>query len=407
MSSEKPKTVNDYFNRVLQLMPIHLTWSETFPTSNQKTGELLFVTLKSNEITCYLITENDDNLLELELVYILPMPELAENTNTDDDEACAPNLLDFISTDIQQNSSRISCTEFWNKTPKYGLLAVGLQNGAIFLTSLDLQNLNFDKDNYSQRYFKLKGVLNTGAIECIKIYEIVQNMNDLKLLVVAKRESSLVFSIVDYNSETNLFRQDEWDFTQFYNDCETQTADSHTNFLIKTHYKLIKIKLINKKMVDMNKFVFEFWLIFENTYIKNLNVRISLNKSKNVLVTDEFYLEEAQLINDSVQLKFDTGKKEYGIHAQFKMTRGLFFSNDDSLIFQINDYSKLELLERKITQLEINLYRVKPQEELILSLLPTSAEMIERANQGSLDLKKFYFKGKLYLLTNFRLFLFF
>jgi Rps23 Pro-64 3,4-dihydroxylase Tpa1-like proline 4-hydroxylase len=42
---------------------------------------------------------------------------------------------------------------------------------------------------------------------------------------------------------------------------------------------------------------------------------------------------------------------------------------NNALIFQLNDFNKLELIERKITQIELNIYGIRPYDKLITNII--------------------------------------
>lgn len=130
----------------------------------------------------------------------------------------------------------------------------------------------------------------------------------------------------------------------------------------------------------------EYWLIFENNQIKHMRVDISPSDNQ-ITIKDP-----VKLVNNTAQLKFDTSRSDSDAF-EFKMTRQLFFSNDNTLAFQVSDNSKLFLLERKVTQLELNLYNVKSQPQLIGSILPTTSDLIENNSSQDLNLSNKYNKS--------------
>jgi hypothetical protein len=226
-----------------------------------------------------------------------------------------------------------------------------------------------------------------GTIEDIKAYKVTRTTTTVKLLLVGTRENALVFALIDYSLKTNQFTQSNQSPT-FYN-YNKETLTKKPNFLMQTLSKLIRLKLMSERKINENgQVVFEFWLIFENNCINHMDVTVSPSDN-------EISIGQVRLINDTVELKFNAsaeGKKvAESSSSEFKMTRQVFFSNDGSLVYQVSDYTKRELVDRKVTQLELNLYRIKCQAQLIEAMMPTSCGLIESGS--NLDLCQFYKKS--------------
>lgn len=395
---QKLKTLDEYLDQIVQIIPIHLMWSHPFQfscdESLEQTGELLFITLKSNEIIVFMVSRNELGKIQVELVYIIQMSKIESKLDEmgSEDEANVPSLLS-ITENSWAKSRQITSTCFWHDDDSTGVLAYASYNGDIYLTSLGLAEFNYKEPKIDHSYFKVENILNLGPIESIKMHKISRTDQSVKLLIFAVRESSLIFTIVEYNFNADQFIQ-SINRPVFYNHNNDEgCSNKKPNFLIQTSSRLVRLKLMSEHIIEQdNKSVLEFWLIFENNQIKHM--RVDLSPSDNQITIKD----PVKLLNDTAQLKFDTSRS--GPDAfEFKMTRQLFLSNNNTLAFQVSDNSKLVLLERKVTQLELNLYNIKSQPQLISSILPTTSDLIENNSIQDLNFSNKYKKSN---LTNYK-----
>ena len=385
--SRKPKTLDEYYERILQLIPIHLAWSEPFKILTlNKEAEILFVTMKSNEIACFLISKESENV-RIELIYLINTAEIEVLNEHDDDiiedESSVETLISFM-TSKRIDSKQVSTVTFLNATNKFGFLVLGFGNGSILISNINLQLHSYIKD-FRPKFFQVKNILKLGKIESVDAYKIIETTESIQVLLVIKQLNTLTFVCVDFDNKKESFSVISKPL--FHKICQNKNSkDDKQNFVIKSHSKIIKIELMDK-IINKNNSVLKFWTVSENSVIRVIKLKVKFNIEKST--TEYLEIIGDHIINDSVQLKFDTNRISKDSNEQFKMTRELFMSNDNSIIFQINDYSKLELAVRKVTQLEINLYQINQHENIIEKILPTSTEPF-----NEIEMKSLYQKGK-------------
>jgi len=364
-ASKPAHTINEHLERIANILPTLVCWSSS------QLGELLFVALKSNKILGYIVSKDDNDNLQVELVYLLDMSAKLVNEEQEADEANVSNLFDSI--DCRQ--SFISAMTFW-QTSECGVLATSFQGGAVFLTRIDLKKSNEPLREIAT--YKLKNFNRFGTVETLQLQQI-EHTNDLfKLLLIVKYETHIIFLVINY--DLKQFSEGEPLF--FYNQSHLPTDQS--NFLVQNHSKLISVNLM-----DQQKDLFEFWLVFENSLIKYLKIGWSLQEGLTLL--------DEQVINQVNPLKFDTEPPKCD-NGLFKMTRHLTLSANKKLLFQVNEFVKQELVSRKPTHLELNLYSLKPYDDLLPRILPSSLKVVNKSKVIDLI---WLFKRQLYLNQEF------
>ncbi len=275
-----------------------------------------------------------------------------------------------------KNKYKISSISFhYSLFNDYGILSIGYLTGEINLIKL---KLNFSNNQFitceSMLIFKQTSFFLINEIERIQLIDIDKD----RFLLIDKKEQSIQFTLIT-NINNELYTAHN-NFTYEIDSIDdiTNTQSSTTNYIIKNHNKICDFR-INSDL--------EILIWFQNSNFKYLKLEIINQNSINLI--------ENQLINNSVELKFDTSlinkckKNDY-----FKINRNLFLSSNNALIFQLNDFNKLELIERKITQIELNIYGIRPYDKLITNIISTCS-----------DLKKndlfWLFKRQLYLNRDF------
>ena len=144
-SLQKPKTLDDYLEHIVQMLPISLMWSHPFDVAGGSTGELLFVTLKSSEIIVFLVSWDQSERIQVELVHEIRAARI-EAEPAESDEANVQGLLSMTENGLTK-SRQITSTCFWHdKGDNRGVLAFGFFNGDIYLTSLSIAQFNTGRD---------------------------------------------------------------------------------------------------------------------------------------------------------------------------------------------------------------------------------------------------------------------
>ena len=369
LANKAPKpahTINDHLERIANILPTLVCWSSS------QLGELLFVALKSNKILGYLVFKDDNDNLQVDLLYLLDMSAKLVNEEQESDEADVSNLFDL--TDCMQPG--VSAMTFW-QTNECGVLAASFQGGAVFLTRIDVKKSNELLKEMST--YKLKHFNRFGTVESLQLQLIEQTTGIFRLLLIAKYENHVMFLVVNYDRKqfsegTPLF---------FYNQSPASTV-VESNFLVQNHSKLVSVELMGRQ-----KDLFEFWLVFENFLIKYLSISWSVQEGLTLL--------SEQLINQVNPLKFDAEPVKCD-NVQFRMTRHLAFSTNKKLLFQVNEFVKQELVSRKPTHLELNLYSLKPYDDLVTNILPSSLKV---GNESKVIDLVWLFRRQLYLNQEF------
>jgi hypothetical protein len=206
--------------------------------------------------------------------------------------------------------------------------------------------------------------------------------------LIDKKEQSIQFTLFkNFNHETFTTLSSlnyEIDSTD-----DITNNQSTNNYIIKNHNKIsdFRVNSFNTLKSDL-----EILIWFQNSNFKYLKLEINDQNDLN--------LNDNRLINNSVDLKFDimapTTTNKIKKNDFFRVNRNLFLSSNNSLIFQLNDFSKLELIERKITQIELNIYGIRPYDQLVTNTISSKASSDLKTN----DLI-WLFKRQLYLNRDF------
>lgn len=342
--------------------------------------------MKSNEIACFLVTKENGNV-KIELIDCINVSCIEyineSNQAITKDETTLTSLLTLVTSD-RTDLKEVSTITFLNGTNELGFLIIGAYNGSISISNFNLQMHTYHRDS-NRKFFQIRNILRVGKIETINVYKIIENPEVIKILLVIKQLNTLSFLIIDFCIMKSFFSLSSKPL--FYKICQKPDPNvEKPNFTTKSHSKIIKIELIEEE-INVTNTIYKFWAIFENSVIKILKLKVNFNSE--TLLTESLEILDDFIINDTVQLKFDSCKISKETNDQFKMTRELFLSNDNSIIFQVNDYSKLELAARKITQLEINLYQINQHVDVIDKILPSPTEACDETN-----IKNLYQKGK-------------
>jgi hypothetical protein len=400
------KTYEEFILNINRMIPTSLCWSSSTIDYKNFQFDLIFVSFKSNEIGAFLIYKDDENKINLRLIDSFNMKTILEDEKEDEDELVELNLFKSDLPQIQINSLSLKLDD----SNECGLLSIGLSNGNVFVIKLEIErdkflNLRNEASKNELKLFqfnpiKLKRVGCFGNVEKIELI----NFNSEDYLIIIQKENRLLFSIFNVNK----LKQNEMVLNYQTNEKNHLNYNNNSpgfkNYLTKTFYKLIDFISIK----NQNKSEFEFLLTFENSFIEYLNVvlengKLKINKKSLINDTNEikfntFEVIEARLIkkeNSSQVLDSSPMSLKQSANDLFKKTKKIFISSNKQILFQINDFSKAILVQKKPPDFHINIYRIRSLNNLIDDYLNSSFHV----NRDLLQLNDYIwlFKRHLYL----------
>ena len=417
----KPRSLNDFVANMNRIVPVCVCWSSVIQLKPGLEGELLFVAFKSNEIGVFLV-HNHYNDFEIELVDCVDMRKYLAEENKEVDELVNVDLTEEL------NQTQVSSISF-SSIESYGLLTIGLLNGSVVLTKISLNSerlLSFIDESTTKpkitnehKFIKLNNIRIYGKIQKTELVSL-EFMKSASSLLVIQTENRLIFDILVYDLKKDELKSNsdekplnyqlnENNYAEYMRD----SASNETNQIIKSFTRLIGFKIVTKqvrwkKEEDLN---LEFLLMLENSFVEYLKLTLKVEHG-----AIKLKLADKILVNDTTQVKFDTLQtyrnklvKSESVDPQqhhlnelksdqgsllFKTSKQMFLSTNGYLLFQIYDFSKSVLIQKKPPQFQINVYRIKPANDLTKNFLCTNKSEI-KDNAQLVDLAKTYLKREL------------
>ena len=401
------KNNDDFILNINRIIPTSLCWSSSTITFDNTQFDLIFVSFKSNEIGVFAVFKDDSNYIKLKLIDSFNMKNIFENEQQDDDEIVDFNLFAYDLPKIQITS--LSCK--LDDSNGFALLSIGLSNGDVYINKFEidrikLMNLRNDSLKCELKLtfnpIKLKSICCFGSVEKIELIK----LNLEEYLVIIQKENRLLFVI--YN--VNKLIQNNMVLNHHTNEKNHSKNNSPglNNYLTKTFYKLIDFISIKNE----NNNELEFLLTFENSFIEYLNIvsdngKLKINKNSLINDTNEIKFNTIEVNNAKLIKKesnvvssqhVDSSQKMSLIQSSnnlFKMTKKILISSNKQILYQINDFSKAILIQKKPPDFHINIYRITSLNNLIENCLNSSAN----TNRELLNLNDYIwlFKRNLYL----------
>lgn len=341
----KFKDIEDFFVCLSKIIPITASWGPEIYTKNGLEYEILLIGLKSNQIAIFYIFSD----LTIELFKLIDLSKSLSNEMIDEK----------IDTSIDAREM-VKITNV--KLGKNGILAVTLSDGRVAIQKY------FD-DKFAFFDMRLIGLIKKITFDYI---------NQEVFILITQTELEIgffLFNKLEIKSEL-IYRLDDKKYSNYI-------QKPVKNYLTQGLFKLIDLKQLEN---------LSFLLIFENGLIDLVqlqvnNLRLSAMNS---------------VLNISVNLNFNSiFDSNQDIFKTIKQVR---FSKNKLILYQINDFGKSCLIQKRPANFEVNVYRLKRLNKKMLEDF-----FIQNSNSTVNDLNDFiwlvkndlYFNSKVFLNENF------
>lgn len=298
-----------YLDIIYNLTPTCIEWSPRI----ENIGELMLVAFKSNKIAIFAI-----NKLDI-------MIKLTIDTNREGLSIANSNTLNINLRVSQHQRLQITSINFYRINDIYFLLSVGQFNGDLWFKIL---KLNGDKlDTQGLNILHIDSIPDKSAIKKISILK--YNNNVRKYIALIQKEFFLFALLININDSYQINHEGQFSNTQHL------AQSKLVNFICLKSYDTYK----------MNHVSFEYALIYENSYVEV--VRLNLNDNLN-------------------QLEFQHRNAFYHNHKNyFQQIKQTFLTTNEFLLFQISDFSKINLYKKKQIDFNIDIFSLKKNDKFL------------------------------------------
>ncbi|CAF0974565.1 unnamed protein product [Brachionus calyciflorus] len=304
--NNKHRSLDEYISEISKITPKIVSWGPRVYEKNQLAYELLLIGFKSNHIGIFYVYSN----FKLELFKMIDLTDKINSIETDE-------LVDTsLSKKLNFELSEIKLSD-------EGVLAIGLKDSRIFLYIFENES-------------KFVCIQNVNLLGSIKKIDFCSFDNDNFVLVVQTLNQIGFFLInkIDLEQKSQfLYELNESRYTELI-------VKPVKNYLTQGMFKFIDFKILN----NLN-----FLLIFENSFIDLLEMKIDDNL--------KIILSDQKVLNNCMDINFDA--KLSSTFEPFKTSKNIFLSQNNYLLYQINDFTKSCLVQKKPANFQVNIYRLK------------------------------------------------
>jgi hypothetical protein len=366
MRESKFDKIHEYLPNMNRLIPLCCEWSTKIMLDESSGFEFLFAANKSNEINVVVLPcnefGNESKFVGLRMIQSIDCLDYLNFHEGNDDEALGNNLYNRNVNSFYS----ISSLKLINHTDNTMVLLVSFSIGHILILKLEL-----DKSNIREALKDVRVELNqlkitpidTKNVPCLNQLDRIAcfPIDCTNHLIIVQSQNQLLFHRINLSTG-----QMERTFYFHFRKAVDLEKSNGNFYFTKNNYKLIGFE---KCSTEPDRF--DFALTFENSFVQLLEFDVINFK--------------AHLKSDQQGLLLNCMETESEKIDSFKCTRRIFISSNCSLLFQINDFGKGNLVQKKSPNFQVNIYRINSLEKLTECLLTTDNES---SDSNSLQISK-------------------